>query len=45
MWTILSGKDDARQYARLSDTDRRAILEILGDTIKNLPSYFRAPGR
>jgi hypothetical protein len=45
MWTILSGKDDAQQYARLSDTDRRVILEILGDTLKNLPTYFRAPAR
>jgi hypothetical protein len=45
MWTILSGRDGARQYARLSDVDRRAILEILGDTMKNLPTYFRPPAR
>jgi hypothetical protein len=45
IWTILSGGDKARQYARLSDTDRRVILEILGDTMKDLPAYFRPPAR
>jgi hypothetical protein len=45
MWTILSGGDGARQYARLSGADRRAVLEILGDTLKNLPAYFRPPTR
>jgi hypothetical protein len=45
MWTILSGGDGARQYARLSGADRRAVLEILGDTLKNLPAYFRPPAR
>ena len=29
---ILSGNDTAKKYAHLSATDRRAILEILGDT-------------
>lgn len=30
-----------RLYARLSKEDRRAILEILGDTKKGLPVYWR----
>jgi hypothetical protein len=45
MWTILSGRDGAREYARLSETDRRVILEILSDTMKDLPTYFRPAAR
>jgi hypothetical protein len=45
MWAILSGADHAPPYARLSSADRQAIIEILGDTMKNLPAYFRAPVR
>jgi hypothetical protein len=41
MWRILSGKETAPKYARLSAADRRAIVEILGDTRKDLPAYFR----
>ena len=32
MGQILSGNDTAKKYAHLSAADRRAILEILGDT-------------
>jgi hypothetical protein len=41
---ILSGDDkDARsRYGRLSLADRRAIVEILRDTKKDLPEYFRS---
>jgi hypothetical protein len=41
LWDILSGKDPDQKYARLSPADRRAILEILRDTKKGLPEYFR----
>ena len=41
MWTILSGEETAKPYARLSLADRTAIVEILRDTKKNLPSYFQ----
>jgi hypothetical protein len=44
MWEILSGKDKKPSYARLSTADRQAIVEILRDTKKDLPSYFRLPG-
>jgi hypothetical protein len=33
MWQVLS--------ERIPSTDRRAIIEILRDTKKDLPSYFR----
>ena len=41
MWRILSGKDAAPKYARLQAADRRAIVEILRDTKKDLPACFR----
>jgi hypothetical protein len=41
MWEILSGKDQHERYARLSAADRTAILEILRDTKRGLPSYFQ----
>jgi hypothetical protein len=41
MWHILSGREPSPKYARLGAADRRAIVEILRDTKKNLPAYFR----
>jgi hypothetical protein len=41
MWHILSGQAKEQRYARLSAGDRRAIVEILRDTKKGLPEYFR----
>lgn len=41
MWEILSGKDRSAKYGRLSLTDRAAIVEILRETRKSLPDYFR----
>jgi hypothetical protein len=41
MWIVLSGKDTSPKYARLSAADRRAIVEILRDSKKELPAYFR----
>ena len=41
MWRVLSGTDAAPKYARLSAADRRAIVEILRETKKDLPAYFR----
>jgi hypothetical protein len=37
---ILGGKDHSETYARLSDGERRDILEILRDTKKGLPAGF-----
>jgi hypothetical protein len=49
MWQVLSGGERSEKYARLSDVDRVAIVQILRDTKKGLPDYFRpwsrlAPG-
>jgi len=43
MWTVLSGADPAAKYARLSTTDRRAVIEILKDTKRDLPAFFTLP--
>jgi hypothetical protein len=42
MWEILSGRDRAAKYARLTAADRQAIVEILRDTKTDLPSYYAA---
>ena len=41
MWQILSGRDQDTMYRRLTVDDRRAIVEILRDTKKDLPGYFK----
>lgn len=41
MWQILSGQEKTSKYTRLSRQDREAITEILRDTKKDLPLYFR----
>lgn len=40
MWRILSGAETGDRYAHLSPSRRRAIVEILRETKKDLPSYF-----
>jgi hypothetical protein len=42
MWKILSGEEKNSKYAQLSAADRRAIVEILRDTKKDLPDSFKA---
>jgi hypothetical protein len=41
LWEILSGREKALKYARLSAADRRAVTAILLETIPDLPDYFR----
>jgi hypothetical protein len=41
LWQVLSGQDKDPRYARLSAADRRAIVEILRSTKKELPDYFQ----
>jgi hypothetical protein len=42
MWQVLSGEErDPRYRSALSLADRRAIVEILRDTKKDLPPYFQ----
>ncbi len=45
LWDILSGKDKAPKYAKLSAADRTAIVSILLETKPDLPSYFQPLGR
>ncbi len=42
LFDVLIEKEKSPRYARLSSNDRRAILEILGDTKRNLPGYWKA---
>jgi hypothetical protein len=42
LWDVLSGQEqDPRYRSALSLADRRAIVEILRDTKKDLPAYFQ----
>jgi hypothetical protein len=41
MWQVLSGGEGAEKYARLSKSDRVAVVQILRDTKRGLPDYFR----
>jgi hypothetical protein len=45
MWQILSGEATGARYGRLSLADRRAVVEILRGTKKDLPEYFQAVSR
>jgi hypothetical protein len=38
---VLSGKDSRPRFASLREDDRRAVLEIVRDTKRNLPEYWR----
>jgi hypothetical protein len=45
MWEVLSGSERNPDYARLSLADRRAIVEILRETKKDLPAAFNGTPR
>lgn len=38
---VLTGKDATADFARLTAADRKAILEILTDTMPDLPEYWK----
>lgn len=42
LYDVLTGKDTDPKFARLSDEDKTAVLEILRDTKPNLPAYYKA---
>ena len=44
MWHVLSGREAGARYARLPEFDRRAIVEILRETLPDLPDEFHASG-
>ena len=41
LYDVLTGKNTDAQFAKVSPEDRTAILEILRETKKNLPDYWR----
>jgi hypothetical protein len=41
LWEVLSGGDTSALFARLGAEDRAAIRDILGDTKRDLPEYWR----
>jgi hypothetical protein len=42
LFDVLTGQEQGEKFARLSDLDRRAVLEIVRDTKQNLPDYWQA---
>ena len=42
LFNVLTGKDTSPLFARISTSSRRAIFEILRDTKKSLPDYWKA---
>jgi hypothetical protein len=42
MWEVLSGKDKAPKYSKLTPADRSDIVNILRETKPNLAAYFKA---
>jgi hypothetical protein len=41
LWDVLSGTDTAKEFAHLSDEDRQAIVEIVRETKKEVPAYWK----
>lgn len=41
LWLVLTGQAQEKDFANISATDRKAVLEILRATKKNLPAYFQ----
>jgi len=41
LWDILTSKNKDEKFAHLSKADRKAILEIIAQTKKNLPDYWK----
>jgi hypothetical protein len=43
LWRVLSGQEHAKPYAQIPLADRRAVVEILRETQKGLPDFFKQP--
>lgn len=41
LFDVVTGKNQSLRYQKLSSTDRKAILEIMADTKKDLPAYWK----
>ncbi len=44
LWEILTGKDESDDFANITPSTRRAILEILQETKTDLPDYWKTSG-
>jgi hypothetical protein len=42
LWDVLNGSDSSGDFSHLTSATRRAVLEILLDTKKGLPDYWKA---
>jgi hypothetical protein len=40
-WDVLAGRETGARYARLTEADRRAVMEILKETVPDLPPSLR----
>lgn len=43
LYEVLTGKDQNPKFAKLSAEDRRNVLEIVRETKRGLPAYWREP--
>ena len=41
LWEVLTGTDTSKEFAHLSADDREAVIEILRETKKDLPAYWK----
>ena len=41
LWDVLSGTDTSKEFSHLSAEDRQAIVEIVRETKKNVPAYWK----
>ena len=41
LWDILNGDETGKEWEHLSSNDRKALKEILSDTLPDLPSYWK----
>lgn len=41
IWNVLSGEEPGQDFQKIPLAERKAILEILRDTVPDLPAYFR----
>jgi hypothetical protein len=42
LWEVLTGADQTPVYGRLSEADRKSVYEILLDTKRDVPGYWRS---
>ena len=42
LWEVLTGADQTPVYGRLTAADRKSVYEILLDTKRDLPGYWRS---